>query len=141
MTPSFDRGALLLRDEEGTVLRLSWEEEAGADADRRRALPAGDYKLISYRILLQDGEETWHLSATHSKIQEVTIQPGEDLRIEVDPRIHITGRIGHGRVSIAVQGEHKAGLSIYKDGRRIPMGYRIVGADEKELASGDYRYG
>ena len=123
------------------VHRLSWEGTEAADADRRRALPAGDYRLISYRILMQEGEDAWHVSATGPSIRKVSIGPGEDLRIEVDPRIQIASRFHNSRISIAVRGENKAGLSIYKNGSRIPIGFRLVTEDGDELASGDLEYG
>ena len=56
LTPSFERGALLLAAADGRRFGLSWEDEpaddpAFAGADRRRALPAGSYTLVGYRLI------------------------------------------------------------------------------------------
>ncbi len=144
ITPSFERGALILRDADGRFRRLSWgelEEPRRPAADRRRALPAGAYHLAGYRILRRDdaGAE-WHVSATARSIRELKLVAGANLEVDVDQGILIRKAVRARSLNMAIQGDGKAGLSIYKEGRRIPMGYRLEAADGGVL-EGRFRYG
>lgn len=61
--------------------------------------------------------------------------------MKIDARVHLAPHLTPKRVGVAVTGDGGAGLSIYKDGRRIPLRYRVVGAQGQELAQGALRYG
>ncbi|MDA1266073.1 MAG: hypothetical protein O2816_13415 [Planctomycetota bacterium] len=134
------RGAILLVNEDGEHVRLSWEGEAGED--RGRALPVGTYHLTGYRVLATADDGTaWHLSATKPKLREIEVVAGETLELEIDQRVHLSLNQTAKRVNVAVMGDGHAGLSVYKAGRRIPLGYRLLDADGKSVAKGDLRYG
>ena len=144
LTPEFERGALFLRNEADEVVRLSWNEEDGGEADDEpsaRALPAGEYRLVSYRILRDDGTDRWHISSTGAAIKKFRIDEGADYAFELDETIQISSRLSGGRAQMMISGENRAGLSIYKNGRRIPIGYRVWGSGGEELTSGDMNYG
>lgn len=49
-------------------------------------------------------------------------------------------RLHAGRVGMAITGQ-KAGLTIYREGKRIPVRYRLVDAEGSELAAGKMNYG
>ncbi len=49
-------------------------------------------------------------------------------------------RIHAGRVAMSITGQ-KAGLTIYKAGKRIPIRYRLVDSEGTELAAGKMNYG
>jgi hypothetical protein len=141
LTPGFERGALLLRGEDGHVVRVSWEESANG-ADRRRALPAGEYALVGYRLIREDGHgATWHVSAGGKTIRELELAAGSEQEIGIDPAIRMAPNVKHEDFGVAIQGESGAGLSIYKEGKRIPLGYRRLAADGKPLAEGKVNYG
>jgi hypothetical protein len=45
------------------------------------------------------------------------------------------------RANVGVQGDGHAGLSIFKDGKRIALAYRVLDARDHELVAGELRYG
>ncbi len=137
---SFERGALILRDEDGAKFRLSWE--GSGSEERERALPAGDYVLTGYRILRRDdaGVE-WHVSATAQSMTKVKVKAGRTVEVEIDPSIRMGKHYKNGRVGMLIRGEHHSGLSIYKEGKRIPIGYKLTTRAGKEYAAGPMKYG
>jgi len=140
VTPSFERGDLFLVDEEGTAFRLSWTGDE-KDGERKRALPAGKYALRTYRIVREKDGERWHVSATRPTIMSVEVKAGSNVEVEVDDSISISSRLNSGQAQMMIHGDKKAGLSIYRAGKRIPIGYRVLGDDGTVLASGNMRYG
>ena len=142
ITPSFERGALLLRNEEGRLYRLSWGEGSKSGSDRRRALPAGKYALAGYRLITTDSTgKTWHVSATAASMREIELASGQETRLAIEPEIKIEKRLRDGQVQVAVQGEGQSGLSIYKEGKRIPLGFELLDRAGKKLAEGKINYG
>jgi len=122
------------------VVRLSWED--GGEPGEPRALPEGRYTLVGYRILADDADgKPWHVSATGASIREVVIRGGANESLDVDETIRMESRVHAGRIQVAIRGEHGAGLSIYKESRRIPLGYRLLDASGAELGSGSIEYG
>lgn len=142
LVPSFERGALLLRAEDGRLFRLSWEEPPAPGADRRRALPAGTYALAGYRLLGQDERgRPWHLSATAPSIRALELASGSEQRVEIDPAIRIEKRVRDDQLQVGIQGENGAGLSIYQGGKRIPLGFELYDRSGKKLGEGKINYG
>jgi hypothetical protein len=143
VTPSFAEGSLLLRGSDGKVVRLAWEpREGGAmPSDRRRAVPPGEYALIGYRIVerARDGK-VWHVSASAPKIATLDLRAGATT-VEIDPTIEVAQRFDGRAIGMALRGEKDAGLTVYADGKRIRMRYRVLDGEGRELASGDVRYG
>jgi len=140
LAPGVYACAAFLEDEHGLVRRLSWESEG--ERDRRRALPAGKHKLVGYRLLARDAAGVaWHVSAGGKTLRTLELAAGEETRLEIDPTIHVQRRLSGRSVSVAVQGEAASGLSIYRDGKRIPLGYRLLGAQGEVLAEGPITYG
>ena len=141
---NFEEGSLFLKNGAGEYFRLEWAK--GAPADRRRALPAGDYTLTHYRIVRRDekGSE-WFIAATSRAIRKLTVKAGEELRVELTEFIGLNFRArvaGNGAViQSGLSGEPCAGLSIYRDCKRIDLGYKIIDPAGKELAAGMLEYG
>ena len=81
------------------------------------------------------------MSATALKIRTLEIEPGQELRVAVDDTIHVAQRFDGASIGMAIRGEAEAGLSIYADGVRIPVGYRLRDDAGRELASGKINYG
>ena len=57
---------------------------------------------------------------------KVEVEEGERASIEIDPTIRISGQLRSAQIGVGVQSPLGSGLSIYKDGKRIPLGYRIL---------------
>jgi len=140
VTPSFEGGDLFLANADGFAFRLSWtgDEEA---AERARAVPAGEYVLKTYRVLRENDDARWHISATTPAIQKIDVRAGENTEVEIDNSINIRSLLNGGRAQMMIQGEHGAGLSIYRDGKRIPIDFRVVDDDGAVITSGHMRYG
>ncbi len=143
--------ALILEDSEGEQLRISWERPARWEsrspdppgADRRRALPAGTYRIRGVRLIDRSRKnETWHLSASGRQLGELDVEAGETLPFEFDPTIHMAAHLRRGKqVAVSITTASGAGLSIYKDWRRIPLGYRLTSADGEVRRRGPLHYG
>jgi hypothetical protein len=138
----FEHGVAFLRGSDERVLRLSWEPETKS-ADARRALPAGRYRVFGYRVVEKDAHgATWHLSTTSDKpLSTIDVRAGEETALALARDVRITQAIRPGQIGVGVFAGGGSGVSIYKDGRRIPLAYRLTDADGAELASGAIRYG
>ena len=137
---SFTAGDVFLEHEDGQAYRLSWTADE-PDAGRGRVLPVGKYRLRTYRVLAQAGEQPWHISVTAPTIKQIEVLEGETIGIEIDPSIQLSTHVGHGRGMVNLSGEKRAGLTIYRGQKRIPMGFRLLDAHGKQLSSGPMAYG
>lgn len=139
---TFGVGEVFLRRREGGVLRLTWDAPPNDRVDGRRPLSAGTYDLIGYRIVREDEQGVrWHLSGSGRIQRGLVVEAGRVLRLDIAPGVQLRTRRMPRALSVSVQGYRNAGVSIYKDGRRIPMGYRLLGFGAAELLSGAMEYG
>ena len=112
-----------------------------------RALPAGKYTLTEYRIVRRDSQGRWWFIAASSAngIRQLQIQAGRRERVDVSDAIHVqcSTRLGKMGVMIgaAIQGEGRSGLSIYREGKKIPIHYTVQSALGEVLAAGPMQYG
>ena len=155
LTPTFDEGTLLLKSKSGEHYRLAWIKDerdqsagaaAAADSDRRRALPAGEYQLTNYVLLRRDAKQVqWFLSATGRLIRKIIVKAGEEQKIKLAEAVFMQCRAkpAHSQfeITMMIAGEHHSGLSLYRNGRRIPVQYRIIDQEGNELATGPMQYG
>lgn len=116
---------------------MSW---ARADAERKRAVPAATYRLFGYRIVKGD----WMISTTGGR-GEVELRRGADRALDVSSTVHVNLKARRQRGQVRVQfgitnGQHM-GLSIYKEGKRVPLTYTLLDDAGNELASGSMQYG
>lgn len=140
LTSNISRGDLFLTDAQGKSFRLSWDTKGKAKQEPR-TLPAGKYRLRTYRIEHEEKGVSWHVSGTAHKIQEIEVLAGKDVKVEIDPRIHIGTRVSGRMAMMKISGAKGAGLTIYRSGTRIPMEYILLDADKNELAAGTMEYG
>ena len=144
-------GELFLRGPRHQRYRLKWKK---ADKDRRRALPVGRYTITGYRIVRKDKNDVpWFVSTTSNGYRKLVVKPGEVSRIKIDPAVYLKaeGTLHEGtlRAQMMVNGErhgglhhrHQVGLSIYRQGKRIPIAYRALDRQGKVVASGTMKYG
>jgi hypothetical protein len=145
VVPGFERGAVLLRAEDGKLVRLSWEGEAStedANPERRRALAPGSYALAGYRLQLRDAQgKSWHVSASAVKGVTLDVQAGRASRLEIEPTIRISEKAQSDGLNVSVQGVKGAGLTIYKEGKRIPLAFRRLDGEGRVLGEGKIQYG
>jgi hypothetical protein len=121
------------------VFRVSWE--GGVPGPRE--LPPGEYAWLGYRLAKRatDGSQ-WYVSALFQKPSPVNVLAGEVTRMEVDPTVVVQKQLRPGgQIGIMVGGQGRSGLTVYKNGIRIPIGYRLVDVSGKALTSGKIAYG
>lgn len=154
VTTNFGEGTLFLTSTTGKHYRLEWPklellpstDRAKPMPDRRRALPPGEYTLTCYRVLRRDAKGTeWFISATGPRIRRLKVRAGEEQQVKVDDTIHLTGSAhpenGGVEIQLMIAGEKGSGLTVYREGKRIDIGYRLLDAWRKELARGTLKYG
>ena len=140
VTSNIRNGELLLVDESGKSFRISWSPSDTSDV-QPRALPAGKYKLRNYRIVEHQKKTAWHISATAPAIQKLEVRPGKNLEVKIDPRITVSSKVTGRMGGMNIVGDHGAGLSIYREEKRIPIEYRLVDSYGETLAQGAMNYG
>ncbi len=124
------------------MTRLSWEADAPESADRRRALPAGEYKLIGIRLNAKDEKgDRWDLSASHQELRKITVKPGDTQLIKVNETIRIRHQLRPQMVGFDISMEQKAGTTIYRNGKRTSMSYELQDKEGKTRFEGPLNYG
>ncbi len=144
ITASFDEGSLFVRGFDGKLTRLAWEArgEAAREGAKARTLPAGEYTLVGYRIVDRSRpSEVWHLSGSGLKLRKIEVPASGELHIELAPKLSVKQRFDGSSAGMEIRGADGAGVSIYKNGHRILIGYRVLGEKGEELARGKMNYG
>lgn len=138
--------AVILEDEQGHRFRLSSEtveKKRHSRSPVRRAVPAGKYRVLGIHAIDRSRrDQVWHLSTSGRRLGTLEVTEGEEVPYELDRTVHIEGALQEGkRISVSVRHTSGAGLTLYRDGRRIPMSYRLVDRRKKTLRSGKITYG
>ena len=140
---SIGEGAVILRDEHQREIRLSWDKKG--QAGETRALAPGIYTVVGYRAVKKskDGTE-WMITATSANFAKLIVKVGEIATVPVPKKILQSGRLlRHGsnsNVDMALT-YGRGGVTIYKDGERIPMPFRVVDGSGKTVGTGNIEYG
>lgn len=133
-----------MRNSDERVVRLAWEARADSprDAAKARTLPAGEYTLLGFRIVDRSRKgEVWHLSGSGLKLRKFTVPASGELKLAVGSSLSVKQRFDGASAGMEIRGADGAGVSIYKNGRRIPIGYRVLDDQGQELARGKMNYG
>lgn len=143
LSPTTEEGSVLLKSKDGGFHRLSWKK---GDADRRRSVPPGEYTLIGYTLTAWDKQgKEWYASASGKMIRKLAIRAGEEQKLELPQAVHLQVRASvEGdtvQVQMKVQGEHHCGLTLYREGKRILVGCRVLDSKGLEQARGQMEYG
>lgn len=143
LSATFEEGSALLKSKEGVYYRLSWQKD---DADRRRAVPPGEYTMTGYTLVRKDTQgKEWYLGASGKMIRKLTIAAGEEQKLALQEFIQMQCRTrlqpDKLQVQMVIQGEHHAGLTLYRDGKRVLVGYRVTDSQGKPVAKGQLEYG
>ncbi len=158
-----------MRDAKRHVVRVAWEaptrkdtkpkhlkkgvpsvekqKKGRAASDNTRALDPGVYTVIGYRVMRRDKTGArWFVSATETRgLKRISVLAGKRQRIVIDPSIAVdcaalrtkTGL----RILMTITGENESGLTIFRQGRRIAIEYRVLDAQGRAIASGVMKYG
>ena len=168
VVPSFDEGVVVLRDAKRHVVRVAWEtltpkvtkpkkpkkrvpsvqkRRKRATGNNSRALDPGVYTIIGYRVIRRDKTGTlWFVSATETRgLKRISVTAGKRQRIAIDPAIAVDcaalrSKTGL-RILMTITGENESGLTIFRQGRRIAIEYRVLDAQGRAIASGVMKYG
>jgi hypothetical protein len=127
-----------LRAADGRLLRVSWDEPG---ADRKRHVAPGRYELLGYRLMAEAEGTTWHVSSSGLRAVSMDFSPGGTHLVSIDPTILLEERVQSDGLQVAVRGHENGGLSIYKEGKRVPIGYRRVDRAGTLLGEGKIEYG
>ncbi|MFV1966345.1 MAG: hypothetical protein ACC628_13050 [Pirellulaceae bacterium] len=127
----------------GKLYRLTWES---GQPDRRRALAAGHYKVRGYRIRKTDPQgAAWHISVSSPGFSDLVVRPKQGAKIDIKPTISMKCQVHRKGLGLTVftpvLGEEENGLSVYRQGKRLPLGYRLSDASGATIATGTMRYG
>jgi hypothetical protein len=78
-------------------------------------------------------------------IRRLTVREGQEQQVKLDETLAMgcCARADEGdvKIAMAIHGEHHSGLSLYREGRRIAIRYRVDSAQGRELAAGALEYG
>jgi len=165
VVPSFDEGVVVLRDAKRHVIRVAWEaltpkdmqakkgvpsvkqRRKSAAGNNSRALDPGVYTVIGYRVMRRDKTGTlWFVSATETRgLKRISVTAGKRQRIAIDPAIAVDcaalrSKTGL-RILMTITGENESGLTIFRQGRRIAIEYRVLDAQGRAIARGVMKYG
>ncbi len=155
VTADVGEGELFLRGPHHRVYRLKWKHN---EQDRRRALPVGRYSITGYRLARKDEKGVpWFVSTTSHGFRRLVVRSGEVKRVKIDPTVHVGVKaMIHGeelRAQMMIHGDrpgglhvgkhagHRIGLSIYRAGKRISIGYRALDGQGEVIDSGTMQYG
>lgn len=145
VTLAAGEAALILKDGAGGLYRVSWERAEGRPevADRRRALPAGEYEVVGLRQVDRTrADEVWHTAATGAQLGRLVVEDGEETPVKLDATIRVTrGLRGGNMVAMNVTHPSGAGLTLYKNGRRVPVAFRLLDARGEIVRRGPMTYG
>tara|TARA_Y100000758_G_scaffold231956_2_gene168729 strand:- start:849 stop:1145 length:297 start_codon:yes stop_codon:yes gene_type:complete len=88
----------------------------------------------------------WFVSGTESRgIKRITVVAGSRQKIDIDPAIAVdcvalrtkTGL----RILMTITGHNESGLTIFRQGRRIGIEYRVLDEQGRSVAEGVMKYG
>ena len=136
-------GTILLTGPDGDVT-LVWKD---GEKGKARALPPGSYRLRTIRVeRVQDGTH-WFLSSTGPKGKPMDLAGRRTKRVDVTDTVHFRHQInpdpksGGLNLGFSIKTADDRGLSIYKDGRRVPVRYEVLAKGGAVLAQGTMKYG
>lgn len=134
-------GSVVVAGPKGDVT-LVW---TSADKDRTRMLPPGDYKVRTTRVVREQKGVHWFTSSTAQPGRALKLKAGGKLGIEIDPSVHFVCHVKRRgdrlQLGFGVKGSDGRGLSVYRDGKRVPVTYKVLSKKGKVLASGTMNYG
>lgn len=147
VTPPFERGSIALAPVKGATepLRLVWDADA-----RRRAVPAGEYRVVNYVVEREFKGRTWMVSCSAMDGPTVVVEAGREKRLDLDVRLHLdwsAEKTESGlKLTLALTGHGGMEASLMDAGRdgpdrRVPADFEITARDGRKLGDGTLSYG
>jgi len=132
-------GSMVLAGPDGDVT-LIWNE-----ARSKLGLPPGAYRVRTTRIEREAKGVHWFVSSTGQPGPPLQFEAGRTARLDVQPTVRFRASVKRkGRklqLGFAITAADGRGLSVYRDGKRIPVTYRLLSSKGKVLAKGRMNYG
>lgn len=136
---NLEAGSIVLAGPKGDVA-LVW-----TGPNQERGLPPGRYRLRTTRVERLKGKEHWFLSSTGPPGKAFDVEAGKTTRIEVPATVHFKPVVRrHGaklQLGFSIVAGDGRGLSVYRDDRRVPVRYKVLDEDGRELVAGRMNYG
>ena len=134
---------MILRDSDKNEIRLSWDKKG--QSGEVRPLAPGNYTVVGYRFekRADDGTE-WMLTASSMSFAKLTVKPGTVVTVPVPKSISQGGQVslnGHSANVMMALAFGRGGVTIYRDGERIPMPFRLIDPSGKSVGGGNIEYG
>ncbi|MDH3590920.1 MAG: hypothetical protein OER88_03525 [Planctomycetota bacterium] len=140
MEAAFAGSVVLQRGDRFVTLVWSKDEK-----DRRRALPAGAYQIKTTRIVRENGDGWWFLSSTGPARAKVSVEETSGATLDIGDTVHFKAMAkAHGKklqLGFGITGRDGRGLSVYKNGKRVPVRYKLVNKNGKTIGGGAMNYG
>ncbi len=139
VTSNIPVGSVVLSGKQGLV-RLTWKK-----GQREHYLSPGDYRIRNLRVVEKKGKETWFLSSTQPRGRALQVEAGSPLHLRLTRGILFGGKARwKGRelmLGFGLRDSQGRGLSIYRNGKRVPIRYELLSSSGKRLQSGEMNYG
>jgi len=136
---SFQEGSVVLADDKGEIT-LAWGPKEKAPGEPTGAsAKAGTYRVRATRIV----RENFLISCSGKPEPSLVVKDGAKLEVDETIRFECRAKRKGRRLDLGfvIKGADGRGLSVYKDGKRVPVTYKVLGKDGAVLAEGTMNYG
>jgi hypothetical protein len=116
------------------LITLVWDPKGPAPG-----APPGTYRVRSTRIT----RGNWIISASAGPEPVLTVKDKAELKVDETVRFEGLAKRRGGKLQLGfnIKGTDGRGLSVYKDGKRVPVTYRVLAKDGAVVAEGTMAYG
>jgi len=139
--PAFDSGSVVLMSGDRLV-RVVWP--LGGE-DKRRVLAPGKYTVRELRFEHTHKGAHWFLSSSGPPYQKVEVAARGGTKLVIPDEITCTTKAKRKgaqlNISFAMGAKNGHGITIFKKSLRVPVTYRVLDKDGRELAAGKMNYG
>lgn len=141
--PVFPAGTVVLAGKDGEV-QLAWTKD---EKGRARPVPPGEYRIRTVRIERERDEIVWTISQAGPNGRTLQLEKGKTLKLEFEElivfRIVKTKRKQKNvlRLGVSLTGTDRRGITIYRDGKRVPITYLFRTETRRIIWRGKMNYG
>lgn len=141
VAPEFTAGSTVLQRGD-RLITLVWRK---GDEDKQRSLPAGEYTVRTTRVEGEKDGKWWFLSSSGPGAAKVIVEDDNTTKFAANNVVLLSAKAMQKgkqiRLALGIGGADKRGISIYREGKRIPVTYRLLDKEGKTLAEGAMNYG
>ncbi len=139
---NLEQGSIILQGPNGDVA-LDWKKD---DSQRVRGIPPGTYRLRTVRVERLQDKVHWCLSSTTPPKKRLKLGSDKKITLKVPDTVHFHGKVHRKgkrqlQLGFGIHSRNHHGLSIYRDGKRVPVAYKVLSTKGKALAWGKMNYG